>query len=200
MTFNSRSKKHDQIAIPHTIEQLKKYGFTNIVTQGHEYDKDDLRNLLAKRRDTISLLKRFKPDVIAIKNDEIMFCEIKSEQNGYNNYAIEFDSFISIKEHSKTGPALYSFVTIDPHEQNVSGSKVCSASNIPYPSRISVPMRFDYELTVAYIKDNWPDTAITYREHQGGSGTAYFLIPKSDKILENWPEFFSIKSIQLSLF
>jgi hypothetical protein len=199
MSFQQRSEYHDKIAIPYVIKKLEEYGCSNVVTQGHEYDKDELRQLLFQRRNKIALLKRYKPDIIMEKDGELVYCEVKSDYLRHENYAIEFDSFATAQEHRKNGSVIYTFVDIEIVSKAIKKSGICDIDDIPFPARIYVPMRPDYKETLNYIQNNFPNVRPSLIEHNSGSGTAYFLISKTSKFLQEWNDFFSVNVEQLSL-
>lgn len=211
MSFNLRSWVHDNVAIPEAVRQLESLGYVTI-RQGHEEDKAGIRNFVAGNRNNTSLIIRYKPDLLAKLIEYITAWEVKCDLGDHSNFAVEFDSYITMIEYYKTGDTFYAFIDCPPAGKDhvVSSSVYCELNRVPFPRVVFIPKRRGYMETLKYIRDKYPTIEPKPIEYNGnGSGTAYFLLSKNWPGYRQWSELSPVKPVppepevqveQLSLF
>ena len=186
MSFDRRVSQHDEMAIPIVVEHFAAIGFA-CYELGTETDSKGLHSALMAQYDGTSIMLRFRPDRVFIKpRYRSILCEIKSEANGYRNFAIEADSFQAAHEwDSGHERVMYAFVDLS----NGHVVMCCWASDIPMPYRIFVPRRWDFDEQFQRMSIAYSGAVIEPKEYRGGSGTPYFLISKSSQYLRLFDEF-----------
>ena len=181
-----RQQQHDDRAIPLVDAAFAAYGWRGYGI-GTEYDPAALRDALRQHSDATSLLIRFRPDRIYVHDSparRTILCEIKSEDHGYPNFALEADSFAAARAWDSTGSNTrhVCVALVDLR----SGMIHCAwASDLPAPTQIFVPERWDWRDTLARLEREWPLTVrLTHCPHRGGAGTAYLLLTKQHPRLQ----------------
>lgn len=138
--------------------------------------------------DDTSLQFRYRPDKLFIHPIiGSLICEIKSESTGHKNFAIEFVSYAVGMIWAKSHRLVYSFVEI------ANGCpfrlRCCWGEEIPHPTKVFVPQRWDATEMEYYLLKRYPDIDIIRKSHDSGSGTPYFLVPKTAQYLTGFSEF-----------
>ncbi len=193
--FHNRTWVHDNIAVPAMEEDFLSAGYKSFVS-GIEFDDPELKQMLRNQQDLTSMRIRYKPDRILVHpKDGSLMCEIKSESQGYNNFAIEFNSYAMVIEWGKMNKILYAFA-------NINETRNCKmtytwAENIKLPSTVIVPNRSDANVNKQWIKKKFPTILIKHVQHRGGSGTPYFLVPKNASYMLNFALIFPKSQKQL---
>jgi hypothetical protein len=148
---------------------------------GTETDDKRCWELLSMQSDPTSLMLRFRPDLLQIKpRARTVLCEVKSEAKGYQNFAVEFDSWMSSIMWNRSGHhVMYAFVDLS--RESVSA---CWADDIPRPFIVRVPRRQNWEKHVSRLKQEAPWAQLQLVPYTNGSGTPYFLLHKEIKCLQ----------------
>lgn len=179
---------HDTVALPAVLSAWESAGFEAHAC-GQEADTEALRSALCAQSDATSRMLRFRPDRVLVKRGvRSVLCEVKSETKGYSNYAVEVDSYLAARQwNAAYSHVCYAFVTLtrckDGGTWRVGEVVGCWANEIPEPSRITVPRRWDAAKTLARLGNEMPGVNLVPSEWRGGSGTAFFTIPKSSRFL-----------------
>lgn len=176
-SFHTRRKPHDEQAVPLVMARFQAYGF-KIFPWGTEHRNARLAELLRLHYDPTSALIRHQPDLAVIHAEPIVrsvLCEVKSESQGRPNFAIAVDSFRSARA-LRAGECHVMYALVDLSTEQI---LACWADQIPAPSRIFVPKRWDYEQTRERLLKEWPGVLLVSRSCSGGSGTPFLLIPKT---------------------
>lgn len=193
--FSKRREQHDNIAIPLVTKLFKAYQFDKH-RWGFEFDKQVTKTSLSSQHDKTSMLLRYRPDVVFTKIGwRSVLCEIKSENQGYKNFAVELESWLATKEWNlHQNHVMYAFVDIVPKKV-----LCCWANTIPLPGIVYLPKTPDFTKTKNRIKANLPHLVITLTKYSSGSGTPYFLLPKNSKYLIKFDEFINTELLPNSL-
>jgi len=172
--WGGRRRQHDDFALPMVLAVWEKQGF-DAHKAGTETDVDALRKSLRAQNDPASRMMRFRPDQVLVKHGAgSILCEVKSEGRGYHNFAVETDSWLATQSWEKAiGRVCYAFA--DLKRDTV---LACWSGDLPRPGRVRVPTRFDWLETMARLAEEIPWAYLEPVEHQGGSGTAHFLVAK----------------------
>jgi hypothetical protein len=125
---------------------------------------------------------RFRPDRAFVKvGGRSVLCEIKSEDQGRPNFAIEIDSYRAALEWNMTWQhVMYAFVDL---ASSTNAVYCCWANDVPTPKAINVPRRWDFEKTYRRLQDEWPGVDLRLVPHRSGAGTPYFLVWKRSNFL-----------------
>lgn len=184
--FTDRASKHDAEALPLVIESFARYDFGCHI-MGTEIDNPEARAALTAQSDSTSIMLRYRPDrFFTQKGNRSVLCEVKSEYQGYTNFAIEFDSFAATKQWNASGRHVM-YALVDLIKGHIS---CCWAGDIPAPTKVFVPRReWDYENTLARLTRENPEVNFISRPYSNGSGTAYFLLSKIHKSLKPFDVF-----------
>lgn len=176
-----RQQQHDDRAVPLVDAAFAARGYTGYA-MGTEHDPAALRDALRQHTDATSLLIRFRPDRVYVHSAparRTIVCEIKSEAGRSLNFALEADSFAAARAWNQQGSGHQHvcFALVD----LALGLVVCAwADALPLPATIYVPQRWDWQRTMARLRQEWPASVrLEPRPHTGGAGTAYLLLPKS---------------------
>jgi len=179
--FKSRNAQHDE-AMGIVADAFSQIGFS-VHNCGIEERSPELHQALMQQYDRTSISQRWQPDQVAVKRGNLsLLCEVKSEGNGYPNFAIEADSFTASHVHAQSGQAvMYAFVDLlQLPEPTI---HCCWLDDVPSPEFIRVPMRWDWRKTYDRLKESFPNATLNTVNHKGGAGTAYFLIKKDSSYL-----------------
>ena len=176
-SFNSRVNGHDNIAVPFVEAELKKNGLDSI-RYGVEIYAKIFQQALYKlgRQNDMALRDRFKPDLYILPVGIIppLLCEIKSENRGHPNFAIEFDSYCAAKIwDGGSKQVIYTFVDFN----NSIQIKLCWLEDVRF-IEVRVPNRFDFAKNMLELNKKYPYVQFVEVPHTGGAGTPFFLIPK----------------------
>lgn len=190
-SFSKRSRYHDQIALPAVKELfLEEYSLTGHVI-GAEIDYEALRESLRANLDLMSLKFRYRPDILFTSSNPkvpALLAEIKCEVSGYNNWAIEFFSYLAAKEwDAPQKNVIYIFVEIDGESEEITKMDACWCNSVRFPLQIKMPTGHrDYHKNKEWVKENYPHVLIDdkYARNGGGSGTPFFTIPKASNYLK----------------
>lgn len=193
-TFKQRRRQHDEKAMPIVEEEFSKFGFDKF-DDGVETQSDEKRIALSQQKDITSLMHRYRPDAIMIKRGEMsILCEVKSEADGKPNFAIEVDSYTVAHALQGTGQSvMYAFVDLSVKPPVV---LCCWVDNVPSPTFILMPNRWDYGDNLARMQEQYPGARIKPLFGAAGSGTPFFLIPKKFAALLPFSEF-AVKKLGL---
>lgn len=168
MNFAYRKKQHDDDALPLVRIAFEKQGFSLFPFGGELVP--ELQKMLRNLSNGTSKMLRYRPDLVAVNLERgSLLVEIKSEQAGSPNFAVEFDAWDAARLwNQQTRRVLYVFV--DLLERTVTA---CWPETL-CPQKVYVPRIND----VARIKASCPDAVVKHRPAVYGSGTAFFLVPK----------------------
>lgn len=185
MDFKGRSSQHDELGMQFVMDEFSRYNF-----QGHrmgtETDTDVLRRCLMGQNDRTAQMMRYRPDNIFV-GDIALLSEVKTEANGYYNFSIEFDAYIAGREWNVLGQRL-AYICVD-LSVNPYRTYCCWSNEIPFPQKVYIPMRWDYQGTYERIGHDWPNINRELRDHCNGSGTAYFLVSKRARQFKSFDDF-----------
>lgn len=186
MSFRQRIRQHDEVAIPIVVERFKLFGFECFVT-GTEVDSRELQLALRAQHDDTSLMMRFRPDRILIsRGNRSLLCEVKSENKGYRNFAIEVESYIAaILWNTASRNVMHALVDLSNNDLVI----CCWLNEIPKPKLIKIPRRRGFPRAIGRVRQRFPDIPFETTEWKGGSGTPYFLLPKSSSFLTEFNAF-----------
>jgi len=185
--FLMRARPHDEVGIPLVQAELSKLGAAAFGYGVEQYPRELARAMLTQRDDTAYKV-RFAPDLVPVWPGLLtLFCEVKTESQGSDNFAVEADAYRGSLLHDSGGMVLYAFVDLT--QRTVVG---CWARDIKTPRRILVPNRPDYKESQERMYRNFPQAKVEAISWRNGSGTPFFLIPK------RWPVFlpFSVFMVQ----
>src|SRR5262249_34908146 len=143
---------------------------------GLERDPPALRDALRSQSDPTSILLRYRPDQLLVKvGERSLLCEVKSEAEGYPNFAVEADAYLAGLDWN----AIYRHVAYAFCDLRVGVSWACWAEEIPSPQEIIVPLRHRHAAdALRRMPLAFPDARIESRDYGNGSGTPFFLMPK----------------------
>lgn len=195
--FKDRIRQHDEIAMQFVMNEFGRYDF-----QGHrmgtETDTDVLRQCLVGQDDRTSQMIRYRPDNIFV-GDIALLSEVKSEAQGRYNFAIEFNAYVAGREWNVFNQQL-AYVCVD-LSVNPYRTYCCWSNEIPFPRKVYIPMRWDYQETYEQIGREWPHIDRQLKDYHNGSGTAYFLISKRARYFKSFDDFITLEVLnrQLSL-
>lgn len=172
MGFAERVKQHDEKAIGMVEDIFEQYGFL-LFPFGMEL-LPELQKELRHINTETSMLLRYRPDRLAIlPRKKVLLLEIKSEANGYNNFAVEFEAWYAACLWNKiAGTILY--VMVDLNTCKVYGF----VPDEIQPECIYVPKLNDLNRVVALNRTK-AKIVCELSRHITGSGAPYFLIPKA---------------------
>jgi hypothetical protein len=174
-TFTGRARQHDDQAVGLVKAIFSKYGFLGFRI-GAEIDHKNHWSLLTAQADPTSIMLRFRPDLVLVKPGvRTVMCEVKSEAQGYVNFAVEFNSWRAATIWNRSGRHVM-YALVDLRDERVSA---CWADDIPRPATVRVPRRWDWEKHKSFLQRGAPWANLEVVNHAGGSGTPYFLIPKA---------------------
>lgn len=172
MSFADRVAQHDGIGIPAVRSDWERYGCRS-VRAGNEMDDPDVRSFLAGQNDRLALMLRYRPDTIIGKPAVKTFLvEIKTNQAGQKNWAIEFDAWRGLVYWNQHWPnAIVAFV----HSDGAIGG-YCLADKI-HPNEVTVPRRIGYQEWLDVVSKQCPGVKFRQVEYlRRGSGTPFFLV------------------------
>ena len=191
MGFATRARQHDGDATPMVVSLFESVGFV-CYDLGTETDSDELHRALMSQYDETSIMLRFRPDKVFVKSGyRSLLCEIKSESQGYPNFAIEVDSYQAAhKWDSDCERVMYSFVDLSQEQARVA---CCWVGDVPPPTSIRVPRRWDFERQLERMAAAFPGADMIPCQYIRGkqSGTPYFLIRKTSVYLKPFNQFIS---------
>jgi len=78
----------------------------------------------------------------------------------------------------------------------------CWFDELPLPSKIYVPRRWDFEEQWERMKKEWPGIPLEdaeYEKYKSGSGTPYMLVPKSLSIFTSLTNFITTELLYLPM-
>lgn len=185
MSSGNRRMVQHEAAVNIVASKFEMLGF-ECHSMGTEVNAKEMQKALRAQYDATSVMLRFRPDRIFVKRGmRSILCEVKSEAKGYQNFAVEVDSYdAAIQWNSMYNHVMHAFVTLPDNSV-----KCCWLSNVPRPEHFYVPNRPSHRRTIARLKNCWCDVGIEVVRHWGGSGTAYFLIPKDAPYLKPFEQF-----------
>lgn len=173
MGFVPRSKQHTR-AIKFIERELKKHN-VKVAEWGIEGEHIKAIEQLRFQRDKTALAARFKPDLLTTLVASAL-CEVKSEHNGYKNFAIEIDSYIAARMHHLAGHKIwYAFVDLS---RNPIESSCYWFEDGYTPRQIRITGRFPFDSECKRLKQEFPLATFQRVQWRGGSGTSHFFIPK----------------------
>ena len=194
-SFAQRSSFHDGDASTRIAAIFQKHGW-NISVIGQESDTKKLSSSLKEKNDQTSLMLRYRPDKVATRPGfNTIFVEIKTAITTSENYAIEFRSWEFTSLWNPSGENVC-YVFLDSNQENI--PLACWGKDIPPPRRVRVPGRWDQNEQIKRIFKRLPPDEQTHRPNVSievcnyygvGSGTAFFLLPKTSNFLIPLPEF-----------
>lgn len=170
LDFIGRVEQHDKEALPLVQAELERHGFQLFPFGGELVP--ELQKTLRRLTNGTSRMLRYRPDAVAVHPEKgSLLLEIKSEKTGSPNFAIEFDAWDALRLWSQnTGHALCVFV--DLLHQDI---LACWPGDL-HPQRVFAPRRKD----LVRIRAVCPGISIRYHPAAQGSGTAFFLVAKSE--------------------
>jgi len=181
MSFADRNSRHKEAyaIFKHQIEGLG----IKCLWFGYENAGEEALNILRNVTHNTALFMRHFPDglVVFIREGPTFF-DIKSEREGYPNYAVEIDSLWAALELCKINFPVF-FVCVDLQSGTIS---FIHAKNTPC-EKIYLPRRFwgrHGELCQKFM-----GAKIERKENTRGSNTPYILIPKTSEYLIPLSEF-----------
>jgi hypothetical protein len=189
VSFAARASQHDKDAIPVVVSAFESVGFA-CYDLGTETDSDELHQALMSQYDETSIMLRFRPDRVFIRRGyRSVLCEIKSESQGYPNFAMEADSYQAAhKWDADCERVMYAFVDLSQEQARM---VCCWVGDIPLPSQIRVPRRWDFEQQTERMRMAYPGADVIPARYVPGkqSGTPYFLIRKFSPYLKPFGQF-----------
>lgn len=153
---------------------------------GAEKEPWEYRQALHRQHDPTALMVRFRPDLHCCRHGllSVLF-ECKSDDGRHENFALEADSFVAAKMWATGGAqVVYGFVDLAGEWM-----RCCFAHEIPAPREIRIPTRDECHRTRDRLHGWFPNAALRFEERPRGSGTAYFLIPKTSAFLRPFGAF-----------
>lgn len=183
--WNTRRSSHDEQAVPLVMAVFREHGFAEF-TQGAETDPQAGRDALRGLNDRTAIVLRYRPDKVVVRpRHGALYCEIKGTPEDRPNFAVEAKAFWAMRQHVQSGHRVLLGFALLP-----GGPVYCAwAQDIPLPMRINIPRREDYKEGLAWVRENFPGSFPQLTEYRSGSGTPYFLIPKTEPFLIPAAEF-----------
>ena len=184
MGFRRRTDQHDRQAVALVESIFASYGFLSF-RMGVEVALCESAWLL-RQSDPTSILLRFRPDRVHLRpNRRSVLCEIKSEAKARPNFAVEFDSWRAARMWNRSGRHVM-LVGVDLVTRC---AWACWVDSVPRPSRIFVPRRWDWERQMIRLAKEAPWARLKPVRYRSGSGTPYFLLPKTHPCWTPLPRF-----------
>ncbi|WP_134642946.1 hypothetical protein [Ammonifex thiophilus] len=171
MGFNERSRQHDEDALGLVESAFRELGFL-VFPYGIE-QLPELQRVLRGLHNGTSKMLRYRPDRVAVKPGKgTLLLGVKSEGGRSPNFAVEFDAWDAARMWNQDARrVLYVFVDLLSRDVLACWPEALS------PRKVFVPRRGD----LLRVKSLLPPGAVArWYPAVRGSGTAFFLVSKSD--------------------
>jgi hypothetical protein len=168
--FAERREQHDARALPLVRSAFEAHGF-HLYPFGGELSPE-LQEMLRRLQNGTSRMLRYRPDMVAVHPAKgSLLLEVKSEGTGSPNFAVEFDAWDAARLWNQNARrVLYLFVDL------LCQDVLARWPEDLRPRRVFVPRRED----LARIRAVCPGVSTRCYPAVRGSGTAFFLVAKSE--------------------
>lgn len=198
-TWPGRTTMHDRArAVIQPI--LEAAGFI-VDDHGAEF-ADGLSNLVQTQDDRCSLMLRYRPDMVCVKQHvRSVLCEIKGTKHDTSRYKapafrIEARALKGLWEWNAGGRVAMIVCTAF-RTDGLHKTRAVWADAIPPPSEVIVPERWDVEDQMKAMGQMFPRAKLVrrmFRPTGNGSGTPYIVIP--DGLLTDLDSFIGIELLE----
>ncbi len=186
MSFPSRAKPHDR-AMECISSLMLLVDFESAGRRGIEMDDEYTQWLLRQQYDDVSTDYRWQADQLFTRpGDRSVYCDVKTSGSTRDSFYMEADSYRALRRCDSNGQRVF-VAFVNPHSYDICA---CWCSEIPEPFNIRIA-RWSEKKWEHYhrMKQYWPCANVKFVPVNGGSGTPFFLIPKTSWFLTPIDEF-----------